>query len=121
MCGRSCRAIVFFCHGPDEKKRAAHRRLDTREGALAENDGVRAVVPSKPDESELLARIVSHDKDELMPPAKSRKAPLTVEQIATLRRWIAEGAEYEGHWAFLPLSAATTRGPTRKRARSRRA
>ena len=96
----------FFCHGPDEKKREAHRRLDTRDGALAENDGVRAVVPGKPDESELLARVLSHDKDELMPPPKNKKAPLSPEQIATLRQWIAEGAEYEGHWSFLPLSAA---------------
>ncbi len=96
----------FFCHGPDEKKREAHRRLDTREGALAESDGVRAVVPGQPDASELLARVISHDKDELMPPPKSKKPPLTAAQIATLRQWIAEGAEYEGHWAFLPLSAA---------------
>ena len=96
----------FYCHGPDEKKREAHRRLDTREGALAENDGVRAVVPGQPDASELLARVLSHDKDELMPPPKSKKPPLTTAQIATLRQWIAEGAEYEGHWAFLPLSAA---------------
>ena len=96
----------FFCHGPDEKKREGHRRLDTREGTLAENDGVRAVVPGKPDESELLARVLSHDKDELMPPPKSKKPPLTAQQIATLRQWIAEGAEYEGHWAFLPLSDA---------------
>ena len=96
----------FFCHGPDEKKREGHRRLDTREGALAENDGVRAVVPGQPDASELLARVLSHDKDELMPPPKSKKPPLTAAQIATLRQWIAEGAEYEGHWAFLPLSDA---------------
>ncbi len=96
----------FFCHGPDEKKREADRRLDVREGALAEIDGVRAVVPGKPDASELMTRVLSHDKDEQMPPPKSKKAPLTPEQIATLRRWIAEGAEYEGHWAFLPLAAA---------------
>ena len=96
----------FYCHGPDEKKREGDRRLDTREGALAENDGVRAVVPGKPDASDLLARVLSHDKDEQMPPPKSKKPPLTPEQIATLRRWIAEGAEYEGHWSFLPLSVA---------------
>ena len=95
----------FYCHGPDEKKREGDRRLDTRAGALADNDGVRAVVPGKPDASDLMARIVSHDKDELMPPPKSKKAPLTKEQAATLRKWIEQGAEYEGHWSFLPLSA----------------
>jgi hypothetical protein len=93
----------FYCHGPDEKKREADLRLDERKAALAEHDGVRAIVPGKPAESELLVRIVSHDRDEVMPPPKAKKPPLTPEQIATLRRWIEEGAEYEGHWAFLPL------------------
>ncbi len=93
----------FFCHGPDEKKREADLRLDVRESALADRDGVKAIVPGKPDESELLTRILSHDKDEAMPPPKSKKPPLTAQQIATLRRWIEQGAEYEGHWAFLPL------------------
>jgi len=94
----------FYCHGPDDKKREAELRLDTREGAIKETEGVRAIVPGKPDESELLTRIVTHDKDELMPPPKSKKPRVTAEQIATLRRWIEQGAEYEGHWAFLPLS-----------------
>ncbi len=96
----------YYCHGPDEKKREGHRRLDTREGALADNDGVRAIVPGQPDKSDLITRITSHDKDELMPTPKSKKPPLTTEQIATLRRWIEQGAEYEGHWAFLPPADA---------------
>jgi hypothetical protein len=96
----------FYCHGPDEKKREAGRRLDTREGALKEIDDMRAVVPGLPDASELLKRVVTHDKDELMPPPKSKKPRLTEEQIATLRRWIEQGAEYEGHWAFLPVARA---------------
>jgi hypothetical protein len=96
----------FYCHGPDEKKREGHRRLDTRDGALAENDGVRAVVPGKPDASDLMTRVLSHDKDELMPPPKSKKPPLTAQQVDVLRKWIEQGAEYEGHWAFLRVSAA---------------
>jgi len=96
----------FYCHGPDEKKREAGRRLDTRDGALKEIDGVRAVVPGQPDASELLIRVLTHDKDELMPPPKSKKPPLNPEQMATLRRWIEQGAEYEEHWAFLPVSKA---------------
>jgi len=93
----------FFCHGPDEKKREAGRRLDVREGALKEIDGVRAIVPGQPEQSELLKRVQTHDKDDLMPPPKSKRAPLTAEQVATLRKWIEQGAEYEGHWAFLPV------------------
>ena len=96
----------FFCHGPDEKKREAKLRLDERASATAEHDGVRAIVPGKPDESELIARMLSQDRDEVMPPPKSKKVPATAEQIATLRKWIEQGAEYEGHWAFLPLSDA---------------
>src|SRR5688572_30553340 len=63
----------FKCHGFDPKAREADRRLDTREGALAEIDGVRAVVPGDLKASELHARIHSADKAELMPPPKSGK------------------------------------------------
>ena len=97
----------FYCHGPDEKKREAKLRLDIRENAFAEHDSGHAIVPGKPDESELLTRILSHDKDEVMPPPKAKKPPLASEQIATLRRWIEQGAPYEGHWAFLPLNSAS--------------
>src|SRR5437879_2110836 len=61
----------FYCHGPDEKKREAKLRLDVRESAIEERDGVRAIVPGQPDESELIVRILTHDADELMPPPKS--------------------------------------------------
>ncbi len=89
----------FKCHGFDPETRKAARRLDTREGALAEKDGVRAVVPGKLDESDLSARIHSTDADEQMPPAKSGKT-LSKEQIAILDRWLVDGAPYETHWAF---------------------
>ena len=89
----------FYCHGPDPKHREADLRLDTSEGALAA-----AIVPGKPDESPLIERITAHDDDLRMPPPASKKGPLTAEQIATLRRWIEQGASYEGHWAFLPLA-----------------
>ena len=93
----------FACHGPDEKHREAHLRLDVREEALRERDGTRAIVPGEPEESEVLARVVSHDPEDAMPPPKSKRPPLSEEEIATVRRWIEQGAEYQGHWAFLPL------------------
>ena len=76
------------CHGQDEGHRNAGLRLDTREGATAVNEGIAAIVPGKPSESELLTRICSEDSDELMPPPKSHKKKLTAEQIRTLTRWI---------------------------------
>ncbi len=92
--------ICFSCHGPDKKARKAGRRLDTREGALAESDGVRAIVPGDLAASELVARIVSQDPDERMPPPESERK-LTARQIAMLRKWIEQGARWEPHWAFI--------------------
>ena len=90
----------FSCHGFDAKHRKADLRLDTREGALAENDGVRAIIPGDPAKSELWQRLLSKDPEEVMPPPDAHKPKLTEKQIATLRRWIEEGAPYEPHWAF---------------------
>src|SRR5882757_3639707 len=72
----------FFCHGPDEKHRDGKRRLDLREEAIADHDGVRAIVPGDPDQSELMLRILSHDPEEQMPPPKSKRSALTAEEIA---------------------------------------
>ena len=91
----------FSCHGFDAKGRKADLRLDTPEGATAVNEGVAAVVPGKPDASELIARIMTDDEDDLMPPKKSGKH-LTAENKETLRRWIEQGAKYARHWAFEP-------------------
>ena len=93
----------FACHGPDAKQRKADLRLDTRDGALADLDGVSAVVPGKPSESELVARITTDDEDDLMPPPDSGKQ-LDAAQKALLQRWIADGAEYDLHWAYKPVA-----------------
>ena len=87
----------FFCHGPDAQKREAKLRLDVRASATA--DG--AIVPGKPDQSKLLARITTTDPDDHMPPAKAKLRSFTPAEVALLRRWIAEGAEYQAHWAFV--------------------
>src|SRR5437660_5267686 len=64
----------FRCHGPDAKQRQAGLRLDVREEALKrlESDAV-AIVPGKPEESALVARIMTADESERMPPADSQK------------------------------------------------
>jgi mono/diheme cytochrome c family protein len=111
----------FQCHGPDEKERKAGLRLDTRETAVKPAEsGEIAIVPGKPEASEIVRRLTTTDKDDLMPPAKLHKT-ITPAQIETIKKWIAQGAEYQGHWAFLnperaavpPVKdqAATVRNP----------
>jgi hypothetical protein len=93
----------FACHGPDKNTRKADLRLDTKEGAFAAlEEGGHVVVPGKPEESELHKRIITDDQDDLMPPPKSNKV-LTERQKAILKKWIEQGAEWKGHWAYLPV------------------
>ncbi|PAW63568.1 MAG: hypothetical protein B9S36_04490 [Verrucomicrobiia bacterium Tous-C2TDCM] len=91
----------FHCHGPDEKERKGGLRLDLAEKAfLPGKSGLIPITPGKPDESEMLVRIFLESEDsDFMPPPESGKS-LTPAQRDTLSRWIEEGAEYEGHWAF---------------------
>jgi hypothetical protein len=92
----------FACHGPDSAGRKAGLRLDRRETAIGETEsGAHAIVPGKIKESELLTRINATDEDDVMPPVKTGKE-LTAREKEMLRRWIAEGAAYEKHWAFVP-------------------
>jgi hypothetical protein len=108
----------YKCHGPDDKTLKAKLRLDVRESATgkAKSDSI-AIVPGKPDESELVARIFSKDEEEVMPPPSMKKV-LTPEQKDVLKRWIAAGAEYKQHWSFvapkkakLPPHAEELRNP----------
>jgi hypothetical protein len=89
----------FACHGPDQGARKAELRLDTAEGATADLGGRRALVPGEADESELVSRIESDDPETVMPPPDSGYE-LSAEEKGLLRRWIAEGAEYNVHWSF---------------------
>ena len=93
----------FACHGPDQASRKAGLRLDQAEAAYAEarKPHTFAIVPGKPEQSLLISRIFSQDPEELMPPAKSHLS-LTAEEKSILRRWIAEGAVYQPHWAWVP-------------------
>ena len=109
----------FQCHGPDEESLEADLRLDIRESALGlahgeptgsdqspkpveskkDEDIPPAIIPGDVEASELIYRITTDDDLDLMPPAKIKK-PVTEREIALLKQWIAEGAEYESHWSF---------------------
>ncbi len=92
----------FHCHGNDAKTREAGMRLDVRDAALKETDGGAVpIVPGDPDASAIIQRIF--DADDPMPPESAHK-PLTDAQKELFRRWVAEGAVYEPHWAYAPLT-----------------
>ena len=107
----------YACHGPDQGQRQAGLRLDQEAGALAElPSGRRAVVRARPGGSALLARVSSENPALRMPPAYMGHDPLPASQVDLLRRWIEEGAPWEGHWAFsAPLrpSVPDAGGPAR--------
>jgi hypothetical protein len=94
----------FHCHGPDQKTRKGKFRLDVREDAVAKG----AIVPGKPQESELITRIFGLHQTEPMPPPEAHKT-LTSAQKEMLRRWIGAGAKYEKHWAYVPPVKPATR------------
>lgn len=98
----------FHCHGFDVKHREADLRLDDPISALAERNGSHAIVPGKPDESQLVIRVLSSDEANRMPPVASHKV-LSDSEKNLLRRWVAEGAHYSKHWAFIPPRKADLR------------
>ena len=98
----------FACHGPDASQREAELRLDTREGLFGlvggSGDAIPGVVvPGALAKSELWRRVAEADPEERMPPVDHGKA-LPAEALATLRSWIEQGAQWEGHWSFEPVA-----------------
>src|ERR1700692_1871862 len=92
----------FRCHGPDKAARMAGLRLDIRGEALkARKPDVIPIVPGDPDHSAIIQRIFAKDA-RIMPPQFAHK-DLTQAQKETIRRWVAEGAKYQGHWAYEPV------------------
>lgn len=90
----------YACHGPDSKTRAANLRLDTESGLFRKEAKNPPVVPSQISESELFHRITTTDADAKMPPSSSGKQ-LSARDVAILKKWIEQGASWQGHWAFI--------------------
>ena len=88
----------FSCHGPDKEHRKAKLRLDLEDSA--KNPKHKAIVPGKPQSSELVYRITTGDQDEVMPPPDSGKS-LTDEEKTLLSQWIKEGANWSEHWSYV--------------------
>jgi hypothetical protein len=101
----------WACHGPDEEARKGNLRLDQREPALLPAaSGQAAIVPGKPDESELVLRIESRDDADRMPPPGTGH-DLTPSQIDVLKRWVAQKAPFAEHWSFVPPSRPAVPAP----------
>lgn len=92
----------FFCHGPDSSNRKTALRLDSETDAKVDlGKGRFGIVPGSPETSEVFKRITSDSKAMRMPPAYLGHDPLPASDIAVIRQWIAEGARYQPHWAFV--------------------
>lgn len=113
--GRDVRPLLsdrcFHCHGPDASHREAGLRLDLREEAIAARKNGAAIVPGDPEASQAWLRISSGAPDTVMPPPESGKHALTHDEREIIRAWIAQGAAYEPHWAFVPPALPTVPSP----------
>src|SRR5262245_58284768 len=96
----------FICHGPAKSARKGGLRFDTEEGAKADLGDYFAIIPGKPGESKLIERITAADESQVMPPPSTNKK-LSPRQIELLRQWIAEGAVWQQHWAFIAPARPT--------------
>jgi hypothetical protein len=92
----------YTCHGPDQAQRKSKLRLDTEAGAKSDLGGHFAIVPGDPGKSELVRRVSTDDKARRMPPAWAGAARLSDRDIDLLTRWVAQGAQWQKHWSFLP-------------------
>jgi len=99
----------FTCHGPDAGQRKAKLRLDSEEGAFAAREKGVTIAKGKPEASLLWTRIIATDEDEKMPPAKTGK-PLSAREKELLKLWIAQGAAWQGHWAYQQPAPRSTGG-----------
>jgi hypothetical protein len=103
------------CHGGVRQKNGVS--FIFREEALGVGKSGRpTIVPGNPGTSELIARLTSTDAETRMP---YHAPPLPPQQIALLRRWIKEGANWEDHWSFVapkpqPLPAVKQAGWVRQ-------
>lgn len=111
----------YTCHGPDGATRMSALRLDSEEGAFQPlSNGGFAIVRGDPERSEIIRRVESESAALRMPPAAFGHAPLSSNEIETLKAWVAEGAPWSRHWAFEPVRRISDRCWLRRRMSARR-
>lgn len=101
----------FKCHGFDDESREADLGLHTFEQATRDLGGYRAITPGDVSASEIIARLTSNDPDELMPPPAANKPKFSPEEVAKVKQWIEEGAEYEQLWSLKKPEKETVPDP----------
>ena len=93
----------YACHGPDNNVRKANLRLDKMDGLFEQRNDIYIIHPNHPEQSELYRRIISTDLAHVMPRPEFKR-PLEQEDIALIKQWIEEGAEYQKHWSLIPIT-----------------
>jgi len=91
----------FKCHGPDEEAIEGDLRLDLEAEAKKEREGYQVIVEGRPGRSEMIRRIKLDPDDEDYMPHEDANKSLDSYEIALLEQWIADGAEWEDHWAYI--------------------
>src|SRR3989454_91421 len=95
------------CHGPEKSK--GHFRLDSFDWLMKGGESKSApVVPSQPEQSELVRRLTATDEDDRMP---QKDDPLPAKQIALIERWIKQGATFDGADSKAPLVTLIPKAP----------
>lgn len=95
----------YACHGPDEGSRKAGLRLDIEENAFMKlSSGNRAFSKGSLGGSEVYHRMISLNPETVMPPPESNLT-LTPAEIATIAKWVEQGAEWKEHWSFLKVES----------------
>jgi hypothetical protein len=92
--------VCFQCHGPDKNQRKADLRFDLKDEFYKDRGGYAMVVPGKLDQSELYSRLIDADEKQRMPPPEALRQ-LTRLEIDLFKRWIEQGAQWKGHWAYI--------------------
>jgi hypothetical protein len=92
--------VCFQCHGPDKAQRKGDLRLDVKDDVYKDRGGYALVAPGKPDQSELYARLIDADEKQRMPPPDALRQ-LSKAEIELFKKWIEQGAEWQGHWAYI--------------------
>lgn len=98
----------YLCHGPDKENARGGLSLSNFDDATSHitENGIKALIPGNPEDSESFMRMMSDDENYVMPPPKANLV-LSARDKAIIKKWIEQGAEYKKHWALITPEKAS--------------